>query len=152
MGSGWNQRKLLKIIRMYSLISFMAIHKHNLPLFSRYRICFGFKLMPRIHNWKDLTLFSQPKIQNIKHIDTLFSDTIDWDIIEKHWQDMMQVVCLFIMVRWAHQITQKVKWTTVEKSFESKTFQELGYVIRTLFLLDYISDVELHWNHYGANE
>ena len=32
---------LLKIIRMYSLISFMAIHKHNLPLFSRYRICLG---------------------------------------------------------------------------------------------------------------
>lgn len=25
-------------------------------------------------------------------IDTLFSDTIKWDIIELHWQDMMQVV------------------------------------------------------------
>lgn len=49
----------------------------------------GFRLMPRIRNWKDVKLFKPSKKTKYKHIDPLFSDVIDWDLIEKHWQDMM---------------------------------------------------------------
>ncbi|NMF00178.1 transposase [Aneurinibacillus aneurinilyticus] len=27
-----------------------------------------------------------------KHIDSLFSDTIDWDLIELHWKDLLRMV------------------------------------------------------------
>ena len=52
----------------------------------------GIKLMPRIRNWKDLRFFRPTKETRYKHIDNLFSDTIDWDLIETHWQDLLQVV------------------------------------------------------------
>src|SRR5712691_4125036 len=52
----------------------------------------GIKLMPRIRNWKDLRFFRPIKEARYKHIDNLFSDTIDWDLIETHWQDLLQVV------------------------------------------------------------
>ena len=27
-----------------------------------------------------------------QHIDALFTQVVDWDVIERHWHDMMQVV------------------------------------------------------------
>ena len=51
----------------------------------------GINLMPRIRNWKDLTFFRPGKNAHYQHIDTLFTDTIDWDLIETHWQDLMPV-------------------------------------------------------------
>ncbi len=48
--------------------------------------------MPRIRNWKELKLFRPDKNTTYEHIDSLFTDTINWDLIEKHWQDIMQVV------------------------------------------------------------
>ncbi len=48
--------------------------------------------MPRIRNWKDLKFFRPSKHIQYKHIDPLFSDVIDWKLIETHWQDLFQVV------------------------------------------------------------
>ena len=37
--------------------------------------------------------FARPtKEARSKHIDSLFSDTIDWELIETHWQDLLQMV------------------------------------------------------------
>jgi len=49
----------------------------------------GIKLMPRIRNWKDLRFFRPSTDARYKHIDSLFSDTIDWDLIETHWPDLL---------------------------------------------------------------
>jgi len=44
----------------------------------------GIKLVPRIRNWKDLR-FSRPSMDTrYRHIDNLFSDTIDWELIKTH--------------------------------------------------------------------
>ena len=51
----------------------------------------GIKLMPRIRNWKDLTFFRPSKDAKYRHIDNLFSDTVDWQLIQDHWPDLMQV-------------------------------------------------------------
>lgn len=48
--------------------------------------------MPRIRNWKDLKFYRADKDTKYHHIDQLFSDTVDWDLIETHWQDLLQVV------------------------------------------------------------
>jgi TnpA family transposase len=36
-------------------------------------------------------VFYRPsKTERYRHIDALFSDVIDWELIERHWQDMHQ--------------------------------------------------------------
>src|SRR5699024_5033544 len=45
----------------------------------------GIELMPRIRNWKDLKLFRPAPDEIYKHIDYLFSDEVDWELIETHY-------------------------------------------------------------------
>jgi TnpA family transposase len=52
----------------------------------------GIKLMPRIRNWQDLTLCRPDKQIRYDHIDELFTDVIDWKLIETHLSDMLRVV------------------------------------------------------------
>ena len=52
----------------------------------------GIKLMPRIRNWQDLTLCRPDKQVRYDHIDELFTDVIDWKLIETHLPDMMRVI------------------------------------------------------------
>ena len=47
-------------------------------------------LMPRIRNWKDLRFFRPTRDTRYRHIDALFSDVVDWELID-HWQDLLQV-------------------------------------------------------------
>ncbi len=103
----------------------------------------GFRLMPRIRNWKDLKLFRPSKQSTYKNIDALFNDTINWDLIENHWEDMMQVVLSIKKGKMSSSKLLRKLSTCSKKNRLYQAFQELGYIIRTLFLLDYISDVEL---------
>ena len=52
----------------------------------------GIDLMPRIRNWKGLTLFRPSKAARYKHIDSLFTDVIDSSLIATHLPDMLRVV------------------------------------------------------------
>ena len=102
----------------------------------------GFKLMPRIRNWKDLKLFRPSKRAKYKNIDMLFDDAIKWDLIETHWQDMMQVIYHRCWKISSSLLLRKLgSYSRKNKLYQA--FQELGRVIRTQFLLEYISDVEL---------
>lgn len=42
----------------------------------------GIKLMPRIRNWKDLNFYKESKNLKYEHIESLFKDSINWDMIE----------------------------------------------------------------------
>jgi len=103
----------------------------------------GVKLMPRIRNWKDLTFFRPDKNIKYKHIDSLFKDTIDWDLIKTHWKDIFQVV---ISIKQG-----KILPSTLLKKLNNKSrknrlfhaFKELGMAVRTIFLLRYIIDMPL---------
>ena len=48
--------------------------------------------MPRIRNWQSLTLCRPDKKVRYEHIDELFTDVINWKLIETHLPDMMRVV------------------------------------------------------------
>lgn len=104
---------------------------------------FGIKLMPRIRNWKDLKFFRPTKNSKYKHIDSLFSDTIDWDLIETHWADLMQVALSIRAGKMSSSLLLRKLNNYSRKNRLYRAFQELGYVIRTQFLLEYISHVEL---------
>ena len=103
----------------------------------------GIKLMPRIRNWKDLRFFRPSKDTRYRHIDNLFSDTIDWDLIEAHWQDLLQVVLSIKAGTVSSALLLRRLGTYSRRNRLYQAFSELGRVIRTGFLLEYLSSAQL---------
>lgn len=103
----------------------------------------GIDLQPRIRNWQDLKFFRPDRGTTYKHIDTLFSDAIDWRLIETHWQDLLRVV---LSIRAGKVLPSTLlrklgNYSRKNKLFQA--FQELGRVVRTVFLLRYLGDEKL---------
>jgi TnpA family transposase len=67
----------------------------SFPVFALAHL-FGFDLMPRIRNWRDLNFYRPSADVVYRHIDPLFGESgrnvIDWDLIETHYEDLMRVV------------------------------------------------------------
>jgi TnpA family transposase len=103
----------------------------------------GFKLMPRIRNWKDYNFYRPAKNAKYKNIEPLFSEAINWKLIETHWQDMMQVVLSISAGKISSSLLLRKLGSYNRKNKLYYAFQELGRVVRTQFLLEYISDVEM---------
>ena len=103
----------------------------------------GIKLMPRIRNWQDLTFYRPDKETIYEHIDSLFKESINWDLIRLHLQDLFQVVLSIYTGKISSSIILRKLGNYSRKNKLYKAFQELGRVIRTVFLLQYISDSQL---------
>jgi TnpA family transposase len=103
----------------------------------------GIKLMPRIRNWSDLKFFRPDKDSIYQHIDSLFSDPIDWELIETHWQDLMQVVLSIQAGKISSPMLLRKLGNYSRKNRLYRAFRELGRVVRTQFLLQYIADIRL---------
>jgi TnpA family transposase len=103
----------------------------------------GINLMPRIRNWKDLTLFRPSKDAQYEHIDTLFTDTVDWVLIENHIPDLLRIVLSIKTGRVSASTILRRLGTYSRKNKLYSAFAELGRVTRTIFLLKYIADPEL---------
>lgn len=103
----------------------------------------GIKLQPRIRNIQDLTFYRPNKGKKYKKIDQLFGDPIDWELIETHWQDLMQVVLSIKSGKILPSTLLRKLNNYSRKNRLYQAYRELGRVIRTIFLLDYISDSEM---------
>lgn len=103
----------------------------------------GITLMPRIRNWKHLKFYRPDKQSCFTHIDSLFSDTVDWDLIQTHLPDMLRVVLSIKAGQITASTLLRKLGTYSRKNRLYQAFQELGCVIRTEFLLKYISSAEL---------
>ncbi len=103
----------------------------------------GIKLMPRIRNWNDLVFFRSSKDITYKHIDILFKNVIDWELIETHWKDLLRVVLSIKAGKISSSTLLRKLSNYSRKNRLYQAFRELGRVVRTIFLLDYISDMEL---------
>jgi TnpA family transposase len=99
--------------------------------------------MPRIRNWHDLVFFRSSKDITYKHIDILFKDVIDWELIETHWKDLLRVVLSIKAGKVSSSTLLRKLSNYSRKNRLYQAFRELGRVVRTTFLLDYISDMEL---------
>ena len=100
----------------------------------------GIKLMPRMRTWNDVTFYRVDQHAAYKHIDALFTQVVDWDVIERHWQDMLQVVLSIQAGQVLPSMLLQKLGVYSRKNSLYKAFSELGRVERTLFLLDYMSD------------
>lgn len=103
----------------------------------------GIKLMPRIRGIQDLK-FHRPKAGRVcKNIDALFSDVIDWPLIEMHLPAMLRVAVSIKTGKITPSAILRRLGTYSRKNKLYFAFMELGKVIRTMFLLNYIGDVGL---------
>lgn len=103
----------------------------------------GIKLMPRIRNWKDLNFYRPDKETVYQHIDSLFSEPINWELIRTHWPDLLRVVLSIHTGKVSSAILLRKLGNYSRKNRLYKAFREVGRVVRTVFLLQYISDAEL---------
>ncbi len=121
----------------------------SLPVFALSHLL-GIQLMPRIRNWKDYRFFRPEPHARYEHIDGLFRETVDWELIERHWKDLMQVVISIRNGRIAPSTLLRKLGTYSRKNRLYHAFKALGSAIRTLYLLRYISDEPLRVNVTGA--
>ena len=103
----------------------------------------GIKLMPRIRNWKDLTFFRPSKQEKYENIASLFGEEIDWELIKTHWKDLLQVILSIKQGKISTSFLLRKLTNYSRKNRLYQAFQELGKVIRTQFLLEYISNAKL---------
>ena len=103
----------------------------------------GIELQPRIRNVKDLVFYRPEKKKKYKHIDSLFGDAIDWGLIENHWKDLMQVVLSIKAGKILPSTLLRKLGNYSRRNRLYLAYRELGRVVRTIFLLKYISDKEL---------
>lgn len=103
----------------------------------------GIKLMPRIRRIKDLTFFRPDKTTDFTHIQDLFSESINWKLIEKHLPDMLRVILSIKKGKITPSTILRRLGSHSRKNKLYFAFRELGRAVRTSFLLDNIHDVEL---------
>jgi TnpA family transposase len=91
--------------------------------------------MPRIRNWQDLIFYRPDKETVYQHIDSLFKDSIDWELIKTHWTDLMQVVLSIYTGKISSVAILRKLGNYSRKNRLYKAFRELGRVIRTIFFV-----------------
>ncbi|WP_049279375.1 Tn3 family transposase, partial [Ralstonia solanacearum] len=103
----------------------------------------GIHLMPRIRNWQDLRLYKADENIQYKHIERLFSDTVDWNLIAFHWQDLMQVALSIQAGTISSPLLLRRFGSESRKNRLYLAAQELGKVVRTVYLLEWIGSREM---------
>lgn len=103
----------------------------------------GINLMPRIRNWKDLNFYRPDKETVYQHIDALFTESINWELIQTHWQDLFQVVLSIQAGKISSEMILRKLGNYSRKNRLYRAFRELGRLVRTIFLLEYISSSQL---------
>lgn len=103
----------------------------------------GIQLMPRIRNWKDLRFYRPEKGTRYRHIDRLFSDVADWKLIRDHWRDLMQVAISIQAGRIASPMLLRKLSHEGRHNRLFAAARELGRVLRTVYLLRWISSKEM---------
>jgi TnpA family transposase len=108
---------------------------------------FGFDLMPRVRNWRDLNFYRPCPRARYRHIDALFGEpgrnVIHWDLIETHYHDVMRVVLSIAEDKISSATLLRRLSTYSRRNNFYKAFREIGRVIRTVQLLRFLSDPQL---------
>lgn len=103
----------------------------------------GIQLMPRIRNWKDLKFYRSDKDTRYRHIDRLFTDVVNWKVIRDHWKDLMQVAISIQKGRIASPMLLRKLSHEGRHNRLFEAARELGRVLRTIYLLRWISSKEM---------
>ncbi len=113
----------------------------SLPLPVLYQCCLATPAHRR--DAKDLVFFRPDKETKYQHVDALFTEVIDWKLIETHWRDLTQVTLSIRAGKISSVILLRKLGNESRKNRFYQAFRELGRVVRTVFLLQYLSDPEM---------
>lgn len=103
----------------------------------------GIRLMPRIRNWQQMKLYRPSRSTKFDNIDFLFSETVDWELIETHLPDMWRVVLSIKAGKITAATLLRKLGSFSRKNRLFQAFDQLGRAVRTGFLLQYINDPEM---------
>ncbi|NER31505.1 MAG: Tn3 family transposase [Symploca sp. SIO1C4] len=103
----------------------------------------GIELMPRIRNWKDLDFLRPYEEVVYDYIEPLFKGVAQWHLIETHWQDFLRVILSIKAGKLLPSTILRKLGSYSRKNRLYQAFRALGMVIRTLYLLRFISDRSL---------
>jgi TnpA family transposase len=101
---------------------------------------FGIRLLPRIRNWKDLKLYRPRARARYQHIDSLFSETVDWRLLRRHWKHWMQLILSVQAGGISSSTLIRQLSHHSELNLLARFAEELGRVERTMFLLEWVSN------------
>lgn len=104
---------------------------------------FGVELLPRIRNWRGLTLYRSDMTLRLPGTAHLYGGTIDWALIESHWKEYLRVALAIqsggVAASWV--LTRLNSYSHRNKIY--RAFRELGRVFRTRYVLRWIDDPRL---------
>ena len=110
-----------------------------------FALCYllGFYFMPRIRDLKDQQLYRAERNVDYGVFTPLLTKTADLDIIEEQWEEMIRVaISLKQRTAPAHVIVQRLT-NSFPSDRLSKAFTNLGRIIKTEYILRYITDPAL---------
>ena len=103
----------------------------------------GFYFMPRIRDLKDQQLYRVDRNVNYGVFAPLLTKTADLGIVEEQWEEMIRVaLSLKQRTAPAHVVVQRLT-NSFPSDRLSKAFTNLGRVIKTQYILRYLTDLEL---------
>lgn len=110
-----------------------------------FALCYllGFYFMPRIRDLKDQQLYRVEKGVDYGVFSPLLNKSVDMSLIEEQWEPMIRVA-LSLQKRTApaHVIVQRLT-NSFPSDRLSKAFTNLGRIVKTKYILRYLTDPEL---------
>jgi TnpA family transposase len=103
----------------------------------------GFYFMPRIRDLKDQQLYRVDRFVDYGVFTPLLTKTADLNIVEEQWEEMIRVaLSLKQRTAPAHVVVQRLT-NSFPSDRLSKAFTNLGRIIKTQYILRYLTDFEL---------
>ncbi len=101
----------------------------------------------RRHQRRDLIFYRATSDTHYRHIDGLFGElgqnTINWRLIETHWQDLMRVALSIREGKLSSTLLLRRLGTESHRNNIYKAFREVGRAVHTITLLRFVSEPEL---------
>lgn len=102
-----------------------------------------FSFQPRLKDLTNQTLYKIDKNDHYGEIDSIFNGYIDMDCIAEQWEQLIRIIAsLKNQVAPAHLVLQKLS-ARGSSDRVSKAMMELGKLIKTIYILHYISKPDL---------
>ncbi len=103
----------------------------------------GIKLMPRIKNWKDLEFCRPETAAWYNHINGLFRAAADWKLIASEFDAMLRIVVSIQAGKLLPSAILRRFGSASRNNRTARAVAELGRVVRTIFLLEYLENADL---------
>ena len=103
----------------------------------------GFSFMPRLKDLADQQLYKISKTDNYGELTSIFRQAIDWQLIEEQYDQLVKIAAsLKNKTAPAHTVLQRLINATPADHI-SKALTQLGRIVKTIFILKYLSDEKL---------